>query len=55
VNTTPRKPVIYRIRCYAMPRTDAVKALRSLLKAMLRRHGLRVLSIQEGKPGASKS
>jgi hypothetical protein len=50
MDTPQRRPVIYRNRCYAMPRVDAIRALRSLLKEMLRRHGLRALSIEEEKP-----
>lgn len=44
-----RRPVIYRLRVYGLPKTDTVKSLRTLLKVMLRRYGLRVLSIEEEK------
>jgi hypothetical protein len=48
-----RRPVIFHVKLYALPRVDAVRALRSALKTLLRRHGLRVLSIEieDGKQG----
>jgi hypothetical protein len=44
---TQRRAVqIYRIRLYALPKVDAVRALRAALKVLLRRFGLKVLSIE---------
>jgi hypothetical protein len=37
---------IYRLRLQPLPRVDAVKALRSALKFLLRRFGLRCLSVE---------
>ena len=48
-----RELTIYRVRLYAMPGVDAIRSLRSLLKVMLRRHGLRVLSLEIETPPTS--
>jgi hypothetical protein len=37
---------IYRLRVYGMPGVDVVRSLRAALKTMLRRHGLKCLSIE---------
>jgi hypothetical protein len=37
---------IYRLRLQPLPRVDAVKALRLALKLLLRRFGLRCLSVE---------
>jgi hypothetical protein len=53
MHTTRRHPVVFHVRLYALPRVDAIKALRSALKILLRRHGLRCISveIEDGKQG----
>jgi hypothetical protein len=45
---TAERP-IYRLRLQALPRVDAVKALRAALKSLLRRFGLRALSVEVEK------
>jgi hypothetical protein len=46
---TTERP-IYRLRLQALPHVDAVKALRAALKNLLRKFGLRVLSIEVETP-----
>jgi hypothetical protein len=41
--------VIYVLRLVALPGVDAIRALRWALKGLLRKHGLRCLSIDREK------
>jgi len=45
---TPREPqrAVYLLRLTALPNVDEIKALRFTLKSLLRRFGLRCLSIE---------
>jgi hypothetical protein len=56
--TPQRKRVpIFCVRLYPTPQTnDAIRALRSALKTLLRRHGLKCLSveIENAKPEGGK-
>lgn len=40
------KRPVFVLRLQALPRVDAVKALRATLKSLLRRFGLRALSVE---------
>jgi hypothetical protein len=37
---------VFVLRLQALPRVDAIKALRAALKSLLRRFGLRALSVE---------
>jgi hypothetical protein len=44
---------IYKLSVRAEPGVDGIRALRWLLKSMLRRHGLRCVDIRREPPGGS--
>jgi hypothetical protein len=56
--TKRERSVLFKVVLYAMPGTDGVRALRAALKTLLRRFGLRAVSVEEihedTRPGASK-
>jgi hypothetical protein len=43
---TPQRPV-FVLQLRPEPRVDAIRALRQALKTLLRRHGLRCLSVEK--------
>jgi hypothetical protein len=45
---TPRRPT-FVLRLRPEPRIDAIRALRAVLKCLLRRHGLRCVGLKEEK------
>jgi hypothetical protein len=47
MNTTQRKPVLFVVKLYALPGTDGVRALKAALKLLLRKFGLRAISVQQ--------
>jgi hypothetical protein len=57
--TPPRRVAvqIYCVHCYALPGVNAVRSLKAVLKLMLRRYGLRVISIEteDAKPKGGKN
>jgi hypothetical protein len=50
---TEERP-IFRLPLQALPRVDAVKALRAALKTLLRGYHLRCLSVEPEPPTANK-
>jgi hypothetical protein len=52
-----RPATVFVVKLYVLPGTDGIRALRAALKVLLRRFGMRALSIEEihedAKPGTT--
>jgi hypothetical protein len=44
---------VYLLKLRAEPNVDPIRSLRAALKVLLRRFGLRAVSVSEDKPGAA--